>query len=203
MSQFTLPLDWPAPESDGFIVGQPNQAAVFLLEDVSGWPVPVALLTGPPRSGRSLLARRFAAQLPGARVIDDAESEDEEALFHAWNAASAEAPLLLVAAAAPPAWRVALPDLASRLAVTPHATIAPPDDALLAALVEKRLIERGRPAPRTLIGTIASRIERSYAAIEQTVTMLDRAAGDRLTVALARSLLAPGHGVIDDSSLPG
>jgi hypothetical protein len=200
MSQFDLPLDWPAPDGDGFIVGDPNRAAVRLLEASSSWPVPIALLTGPPRSGRSLLSRRFAAQLPGARVIDDAEFTAEETLFHAWNAATAGAPLLIVASAAPPLWQVVLPDLASRLAATPQAEIAPPDDALLAALIEKLLIERGRPAPRALVGAIAARIERSYAAAERAVTMLDRAAGLRLTVPLARSLL---DRVIDDSSLSG
>jgi hypothetical protein len=199
MSQFTLPLDWPAPDVDGFILGDANQAAVGLLDGFSTWPVPIALLTGPPRSGRSLLARRFGAHLPGARVIDDAQCADEEALFHAWNAATATAPLLIVAAAPPPLWRIALPDLASRLAATPHAAIAPPDDALLAALVEKLLIERGRPAPRALVGTIAARIERSYAAIEAAIVMLDRAADTRLTVPLARSMLGSLDTVIDDS----
>jgi chromosomal replication initiation ATPase DnaA len=196
MSQFTLPLDWPAPDVDGFIVGDANRAAVRLLDDVSGWPVPVALLTGPPRSGRSLLARRFAGQVPAARIIDDGERCDEEALFHAWNAATAAAPLLIVAAVPPPAWSIALPDLASRLKATPQAAIAPPDDPLLAALIEKLLIDRGRPAPRALVGTIAARIERSYAALERAVITLDRAAGTRLTVTLARSLL---DRVIDDS----
>ncbi len=200
MSQFTLPLDWPAPEVDGFIIGDANRAVVRLLEAFSTWPVPVALLTGPSRSGRSLLARRFAAQLPGGRVIDDAEFAEEEMLFHGWNAATTVAPLLIVAAAPPPVWRIALPDLASRLAATPHAAIAPPDDPLLAALIEKLLIERGRPAPRALVGTIATRIERSYAAVERAVVRLDRAAGARLTVSLARSVL---DRVIDDSSLPG
>ena len=196
MSQFSLPLEWPGPDVDGFIVGEANRLAVELLDKVADWPVPVALLTGPPRSGRSLLARRFSARMPAARVIDDAESHDEEALFHAWNAATAAAPLLIVAKASPPAWPIALPDLASRLKATPHAAIAPPDDPLVAALIEKLLIDRGRPASRALVGTIAARIERSYAAIEQAVIGLDRAAGHRLTAPLARALL---DCVIDDS----
>ena len=196
MSQFSLPLEWPGPDVDGFIVGEANRLAVDLLDKVADWPVPVALLTGPPRSGRSLLARRFSAQIPAARVIDDAEAHDEEALFHAWNAATAAAPLLIVAEASPPVWSIALPDLASRLKATPHAAIAPPDDPLVAALIEKLLIDRGRPASRALVGTIAARIERSYAAIEQAVIGLDRAAGPRLTAPLARVLL---DSVIDDS----
>lgn len=196
MSQFTLPLEWPGPDRDGFIVGDSNRSAVALLDDPAAWPTPVALLTGPPRSGRSLLARRFAARNPSGRVIDDAESFGEEPLFHAWNAATPAAPLLIVAKAPPPAWPIALPDLASRLKAATHAAIASPDDRLVAALIEKLLIDRGRPAPRALVGAIAARVERSHAAIEQAVVALDRAAGPRLTAPLARALL---ESVIDDS----
>jgi chromosomal replication initiation ATPase DnaA len=202
MGQFALPLEWPGADASGFIVGAANRAAVRLLDHVASWPVPIALLTGPPRSGRSLLARRFQLQQPAARVIDDGRHQDEEQLFHAWNAATTAAPLLIVADAPPPAWQVKLPDLASRLMATPHVAIQPPDDALLAGLIEKLLLDRGRPASRTLVDVIARRVERSYAAVEDTVARLDQAAGGtRLTAPFARSWLDRWD--IDDSSLAG
>ena len=102
------------------------------------------------RQRRSLLARRLAART-GARVFDRAEDADEEELFHAWNAAQASRrPLLLVADRAPPAWTPRLPDLASRLAATPHVAIAEPDDAMFSALLGKLLSARGLLAPPDL-----------------------------------------------------
>jgi hypothetical protein len=77
------------------------------------------ILTGPRKSGRSLLARIFAAKTDGT-MIDDAERVAESDIFHAWNRAQAEhRPLLIVAEEI---WSVKLPDLRSRLAATPVLT---------------------------------------------------------------------------------
>ncbi|WP_419825421.1 HdaA/DnaA family protein [Sphingomonas sp.] len=194
MSQFALPLGWPEAErADDFIVTAANEAATRHLARWATWPLPVTLLTGPRRSGRTLLARLFA-EATGGVVIDDAERVEEETIFHAWNdAAQRRRPLLIVAAAAPPEWPVALPDLASRLAATPRATIQPPDDALIARLVERGLARRGLDAPAAAIAYLNARIERSYVAVLAVVDAIDRlslAGGRRLTVALAREALA-------------
>ena len=70
-------------------------------------------------------------------MIDQAESRDEEEVFHAWNdAQDSGRPLVLVADEAPPAWSPKLPDLRTRLAITPVATISQPDDALFEALIQ-------------------------------------------------------------------
>ena len=108
MSQLALPLAWgPDPGDDGFLVGPSNERAVRTLDDWTRWPVRTALLVGPPRSGRSLLSRVFTRR-SGAVVMDDAERAPEDALFHAWNRAeAANRPLLLVAAAALLATRLA------------------------------------------------------------------------------------------------
>ena len=99
------------------------------------------LLTGPRKSGRSLLGRIFVRKTSG-RLFDDAEDHDEEALFHAWNhAQETRRPLLIVADAPAPMWNVALPDLRSRLTATPHIEIAEPDDELIAGLIMKLLGE--------------------------------------------------------------
>jgi chromosomal replication initiation ATPase DnaA len=156
------------------------------------------LLTGPRKSGRSLLGRIFARKT-GWRLFDNAEDHDEEALFHAWNEAqTSRRPLLIVADAPPPAWRIALPDLRSRMAATPHVEIAPPDDALLGNLIVKLLGDRGVHAPQDVADYVVPRIERSYVAVQQVVDALDRAVLShhrRMTVALARRALAE-HGLI-------
>ena len=83
MSQFALPFEWPAdPRDDEFLISDSNAKAVHSLEHWGAWPVMAAMLTGPRKSGRSLLARIFAAK-SGGTIIDDAERQAEAALFHA------------------------------------------------------------------------------------------------------------------------
>ncbi len=206
MSQMALPLAWPAgPHDDAFLVTSSNEGATRVLEGWESWPVFTAILSGPHRSGRSTLARVFAHRT-GATVIDDAPSQSEEALFHAWNVAQEHRrPLLLVADAAPPAWPVALPDLRSRLAASPVAVIGKPDDALSAALFARHFERRGLPAPTDLVDWLVARTERSHVAIERIVEALDRVAMERhrrLTIPLARSLLIDA-GLIDAAPAPG
>jgi chromosomal replication initiation ATPase DnaA len=193
MTQFPLPLAWPADARDAeFLVSSSNADAVRLLERWAAWPVRTALLVGPPQSGRSLLARIFAAQ-SGGQVIDDALAQPEEALFHAWNRAQAGMrPLLLVADAAPPGWAVTLPDLRSRLAACPVAAIGAPDDALVAALFERGFERRRVPVRDDVVAWLAARAERRHAAVMASVDTLADAAlaqGRRLSIPLARATL--------------
>lgn len=202
MSQIALPLDWPEDERDDeFILSDANAAVTRHLEHWALWPVPVTILTGPRKSGRSLIGRLFARKT-GGRLLDDAWRADEETLFHAWNSAMAtHRPLLIVADVAPPEWAIALPDLASRLIATPRVEILPPDDALLCALLERGLARRGLALPPQLVTWLASRIERSYVGIIAAIDALDRASlsrQHRLTVPLAREALVQA-GVIDAS----
>ena len=110
--QIALPLDWPQGSDDSrFIVGEANRAAFDHFQRWSLWPVRSTILTGPRRSGRSLLARSFVTRV-GGRLFDDAQAHDEEALFHAWNQAQESGrPLVLVADEAPPGWSPALPEI--------------------------------------------------------------------------------------------
>lgn len=131
------------PRDDAFLVTPSNARAAQTLEHWATWPVMAAVLTGPRKSGRSLLAQIFAAKSNGT-IIDDAENVPEAQIFHAWNQAQAERrPLVIVADALPPLWAVRLPDLRSRLAASPHAAIQPPDDELIAALLDHLFQRRG------------------------------------------------------------
>jgi chromosomal replication initiation ATPase DnaA len=194
MSQIALPLGWSArPRDDAFIVTPSNARAAHLLDHWGSWPTMTALLTGPRKSGRSLLARIFAAKSGGA-VIDNAECAPEEHLFHAWNRAqAARRPLLLVADAPPPAWSVALPDLRSRLGASIVAPIGPPDDALVRALLTDLFQRRGLDARLDLIDWLCARLERSHIAVIRAVDALDQEVLEtrkRLSVPLARTTLA-------------
>lgn len=202
MNQIALPLSWPAPETESdFIVTPANADAVRHLGHWSLWPVMATVLTGPRKSGRSFLGRIFAARSGGA-LVDGGEEADEEELFHAWNRALADHRPLLVIADAPCAqWDIALPDLRSRLAATPHVAIGGPDDALVKALIERLMATRGIAFAADLPEWIARRIERSYVAIHRAVDMLDQAAWARrgkISVASAREALVAAN-VIEDS----
>ncbi len=190
MDQIALPFDWPAPEvAESFIVTAANRAAADGVDSPARWPVKAAILTGPRKSGRSLLGRIFAAKT-GGTLIDDAELHREADIFHRWNSAQEERrPLLIVSLLAPPEWKVRLPDLGSRLAATPVFTIGEPDDLLASMLLQKLFARRGlQVAPETL-SYIVTRIERSYIALMRIVDRLDDLAMSRhraVTIKLAR-----------------
>ncbi|MFC3713699.1 chromosomal replication initiator DnaA [Sphingoaurantiacus capsulatus] len=192
MSQIALPLAYKAADGErDFFVSDANSHAVIHLDRWPDWPQPVALLTGPEGSGKSHLGRIFARQT-GAEVIDDlGETQDDEAVFHAWNRAG-ERPLLLISRLPPPQWQVALPDLRSRLAATPQVAIAAPDDALLTAVMAKQFRDRGLTVGPDVIAYVLARIERSFAKAADVVDRLDTAAlaaGRAVTVPLARAVL--------------
>ncbi|WP_442678048.1 HdaA/DnaA family protein [Sphingomonas sp. ASY06-1R] len=193
MSQIALPLDWPAGNTEqDYLVSPANRPLIRHFEHWSLWPVMATILAGPRKSGRSLLGRIYALK-SGGELIDNAETADEEAVFHAWNRAQEQRrPLILIADAPPPAWEVTLPDLRSRLAATPVVRIEEPDDALAGQLIEKLCHIRGLAAPPELVRYLVPRIERSYLGVHRTIDALDELAyaqRQRLTVPLARKAL--------------
>ncbi len=200
MTQLGLPLAFPpAPGDDDFLVTPSNAQAFHQLERWAIWPVMTAILVGPRKSGRSLLARIFAARSHGT-IVDDADLRPEKELFHAWNdAQAAHRPQIFVANAAPPEWRAGIPDLRSRLAASPIVTIGPPDDMLMQALLERHFLRRGLDARPDLIQWLVARLERSFIAIERAVDVLDQDVLERrkrLSIPRARGTLAAA-GIID------
>ncbi len=219
MTQLALDLPLrPALGREDFVVSPGAAPALALLDDWARWPSGRAALTGPQGSGKSHLAHVWA-EAAGARVaeagaapglaadlargggppalaLEDAAPEGpaaEAALLHLMNAAAeARRPLLLTGRAPPARWRVALPDLASRLAATLPIEVPPPDDALLTALLAKHFADRQIAPPRGLVSWLALRIERSAAAAQDAVARLDAAALERgrdVSVPLAREVL--------------
>jgi hypothetical protein len=185
--QIALPLDWPQSQGDSrLIISDANRDAFEHFRKWSLWPVRATILTGPRRSGRSLLARSFV--------------EREEELFHAWNAAQESGrPLVMIVDRAPPNWEIALPDLRTRIAVTPVTRIAEPDDRLFQALIELHFADRGLHIPGDALKFMSQRLHRDYLTAERTVEAIDRyaiAERARLTLPTIRRALIDA-GMID------
>ena len=201
-AQFALPLDWSAAGSNDppLVMGACNADALRYLAHPASWPVRTAVLVGPPQSGRSLIGRIFARS-SGGRVIDGNASVDEDAMFHAWNAAQASGlPLLIIAADAPPAWGTALPDLRSRLAAVPVVRIGDPDDAYARDYIEAQFGQRGLVVGADVADFIVRRMHRSHATLAHIVAVLDAASlaqGRRIGKRLAGEVLR-GAGLISD-----
>jgi chromosomal replication initiation ATPase DnaA len=184
---------------EDFLQGPSNAAALTLIESWPDWPAQVMTLIGPEGSGKSHLAAIWAsaagarviagralketapptALATGALVVEDLSNGafDEAALFHLLNLAREDnAFILLTARTAPAGWAIGLRDLASRLRAVPVVVLAPPEDALLRAVVVKLCADRQLAVEESVVGYLTTRIERSFAAARAAVARLDREA---------------------------
>jgi chromosomal replication initiation ATPase DnaA len=198
---------------DSFVAGPSNRTALALIERWPAWPAPVLVLTGPPGSGKTHLAHIWAERT-GAEIVRAAELrahaprgesglvvEDvamdavpEQLMFHLINAAKEAAGSLLITSRFPAAhWRVALPDLRSRLRMAAPAALGPPDDELLRTVLVKLFADRQLTVDRAVIDFLLVRMERSLSAALLLVEALDRealAAGRAITRPLAARIIA-------------
>lgn len=192
-SQIALPLARPdRDEAQRIVIGNANAHVIEALGNPAAWPFRVAVLTGPARSGKSLLGSWVAREQAGSgiEVIDDAHKLDETHLFHRWNAvqeggARAGGGLLLIAggSADEGGWQIALPDLASRIGGSLHLELTEPDDDMAAHLIEALAEQRGLSLPDGAADYLVPRTTRSFAAIEALVDQIDRISLERQTPA--------------------
>jgi chromosomal replication initiation ATPase DnaA len=220
MTQLILDLGHrPALGEADFMVAPCNGQAVQWLDRWPNWPAPALTIQGPPGCGKTHLARVFAARsgavliaaealttdgvpdLLGAgraAVVDDADSAQPEALLHLYNLLAERGGHLLLTAAEPPArWTDTLPDLRSRLAAAPTVAVAPPDDALLAALLVKLFADRQLMVAEEVVLFLLHQMERSFEAARRLVAALDAAAlreKRAITIPLARAVLSERQG---------
>ncbi len=180
MSQIALPLVASAAAGPSrIVVGAGNSAVVEACAAAASWPFRTAVLFGPPRSGKSLIAHWFGVSGAG-EAIDDADLMDETELFHRWNRAQESAsPLLLVSSAGDGEWKAALPDLASRLGAALHLTIGAPDDAMLGELIAFHAEQRGLILGDDAAAYLVPRCERSHMGVERLVETIDRLSLER------------------------
>jgi chromosomal replication initiation ATPase DnaA len=178
MSQIALPLiTRRADDPARIVVGNANRAAVDALSDPAAWPYGTMILAGPPRSGKTLLAR-WAAEKSDIEVIDGADGVDETELFHRWNRAQESGRSLLLLTDRDP-WDIELPDLRSRLGAALHMTVSHPDDEMLAALIAAHADARALALDEAALTYLVPRLERSFAAIEAVVGAIDRLSLER------------------------
>ena len=200
---------------DNFLEGPANAQGLALIDCWPGWPNRVMLLVGPEGSGKSHLGAIWAEQsgarsttahamtaaavpgalATGALVVEDLRPSDfdERALFHLMNMAREDQAFVLITARTPPSsFEVELRDLRSRLRAVPVVSLLPPDDALFRALIVKYCADRQLTVDEAVVGYLATRIERSYAAARHAVGLLDTEAlrqGRPVTRALAAEVL--------------
>ena len=195
MSQIALPLRPGSPGPTRIVIGNANAPVAEALAAPGSWPFRTAVLTGPPRSGKSLLARWFAESGQG-EAVDDAQSLDEAALFHRWNRAQEQGTPLLIVGGEPP-WDIALPDLRSRLGAALQLEIGRPDDAMAADLLLALAGQRGLPLGADAAAYLVPRATRSFADLEKLVEAIDRLSLERKappTHSIWRAALEAVHG---------
>jgi len=177
MSQIALPLTLrTATDPASIVIGNANRNVLEALSEPSTWPFRTAVLTGPARSGKSLLGKW--AQGQGMAVIDGADGEDETQLFHRWNAAQESGAALLLISNAQP-WNITLPDLRSRLGAALQLEIGVPDDEMVGQLIETMAGQRGLSLADGATDYLSPRADRSFAAIEQLVGKIDQLSLER------------------------
>ncbi|MDP1699736.1 MAG: hypothetical protein Q8L53_02095 [Aestuariivirga sp.] len=198
-----------------------NTAAVALIDHWPDWPAHAAMIVGPPGSGKSHLvevwrqrskaARVQAADvrvettpellLSGAAAIEDAAPPlNERGLFHLLNLArQQDSSVLLTAETRPEHWKIALPDLLSRLKAIPVLEILPPDDALLRGVLVKLFFDRQIAAAEATISFMLARMPRSLGAARLLVAEVDRRALEE-RAEVTRPFVAK---VMEDFSDPG
>ena len=178
--QIALPLGVADRAPPRIVIGNANAAVVEALGRAAQWPFRTAVLTGPPRAGKSLVARWFAESGRGDS-IDDADRCDEAELFHRWNRAQQSGrPLLLVSSAGENGWRIALPDLASRIGAALRLEIDAPDDAMLAELIALHAEMRSFTLDDSATAYLVPRCERSHMGAEKLVAAIDRLSLERM-----------------------
>ena len=212
-----LPFDYglePSHLEDDFIEGEGNQLALAHIRAFPGWPHPLTLLEGPPKSGKSHLARiwsgRAAALLATPQsadllageggiaplLIEDIERSGyaEVALFHLLNQSMRDRRPVLMTTREPIAnWPFQTDDLKSRARLAQRFTLALSDDIQLSQMFVKLFGDRQVAVDPRVITYLVARMERSpeeAVALAEAADRLALARGTAITRRIAAAALA-------------
>lgn len=193
---FDLPQRQSWDEADFFITSR-NEHALRLVTVWPDWPSHAAIIFGPPRSGKTYLAKIWQNRshadflepsglavhswLPpyAPLIIEDPDSVPfcETALFHHLNLAREHGSFLLLTAQTPPGqWNLTLPDLRSRIRSHPAVEIQQPDEEHLASLLLKHFSDRQIEIAPDVIAYLVARMERSMEAAQRVTARIDKLA---------------------------
>ncbi len=205
---------------EDFLIAPSNEVASKWVDRWPDWPAPLLVLSGPAASGKShlaavwqdmtgaenikpeMLVSKSAEQiaLAGEHIVIDGvdpwlgERSAETTLFHLYNILKEENRSLLVTMRMTPTDAdFAIADLASRWRAAPVAVIDAPDDDLLSAVLVKQFGDRQLQVGADVISYVLPRMERSFAAAHEIVTLADRMALAEkrpISVPLMRRVLA-------------
>ncbi len=193
MSQIALPLEIALPDQGGgYLVSDCNAHIHAQLQNSKTWPNGTAILIGEKLSGKTAIGRAFIRDT-GGLILDDADHEDDELIFHLWNRAKEEKKPLFLTASLPVAkWGIALPDLKSRLAASLLLQIGSPDEVMIDGLLQQYFAKRGLSISQDALGYLTKRMERSYHNVELLAQKMDKIAIERkkpITLSVAKTAL--------------
>lgn len=191
-----LPLNASISRED-LLESRSNKLAIDLVDRWPDWPSNVVVLAGPIGSGKTHLAKVWAASSK-AKLLSMAELQDhpnlaetnnvvledatagaidEEALFHTVNQSRASKNYILITSRSfPSSWMITLPDLLSRLKLAHIVELQEPDDELLSGLIFKLFSDRQLEVAPNVIDYLVTRMERSMEVAGDVVAWLDKEA---------------------------
>ena len=202
-----LALDLPVRPAFGrsnFWVAPCNQEAIAWIDKYPDWPMHALLIYGESGSGKTHLAAIFSDK----RVEADALTEDfmpdeekivvenveklhnEKALFHLFNRVHEMGGGLLMTAQKVPNFQ--LPDLQSRIGMTPKAEIQMPDEQTIISVCAKMFLDKQAIVEPSVLTYIATHVARSFDAVRKVVNMADElslAKGRPITIYVIKEAL--------------
>lgn len=164
MRQIPLPLHDDSDQNE-LIITACNQYAFNRISNLEDDVKNRLILMGERHSGKELMGRFFVQAKKGI-FVPDADQMSDEDLFFIWNQAHDEGRSLLMSATKEPSqWAISLPDLQSRVASMELLRILPPDDELIAELINQRLRCQDAAISSKALEYSLKRIERDYASV--------------------------------------
>lgn len=228
-SQLTLDLGHVTSHAeDDFLVSEGNELAVRHLFAFQDWSAPLTLLVGPPKSGKSHLARIWLERANAIQgtpynleqlatdggtqpvLLEDADSGafPEQGVFHLINQSLRDArPILMTARAEPEQWPLETNDVRSRVRLAARFTMMSANDTQLSHMLVKLFADRQIKIDPKILHFLIKRMERSSQDAVMLVETLDRLALSRRS-AITRPLAAEALAICaksanEDETPPG